>query len=184
MLDFEVTECHRLIANLVRIGCVIDTDYTQDIPKARVAIGVLITTWLPLLSLRAGNDVCWWPVDIDEQVLVLSPSGDLAQGVIIGAIHQSKYPANADSNYVHRCNYSDGAVIEYDKKTHCLNVTLPAGGTINMTADVHVTGNINASGNISDATRSMQADRTIFNSHRHTGVQSGGSSTATPSESQ
>ncbi len=184
MLDFEVTECQRLIANLVRIGRVIDTDYTQDIPKARVAIGVLTTTWLPLLSLRAGHDTCWWPVDIDEQVLLLSPSGDLVQGVIIGAIHQTKFPANADSNNIHRCSYSDGAVIEYDKQTHNLHVTLPAGGTINITADVHVTGNITASDNISDATRSMQADRDIFNRHKHAGVQGGGSSTATPNESQ
>ena len=182
MLDFEVTECHRLIANLVRIGRVLEVDVEQ--PQARVAIGTLKTAWLPLLCLRAGSDQQWWPVDVDEQVLVLSTSGDLTQGVIIGALHQARFPANTKTTDIHCCSYSDGAVMEYNKTTHCLNITLPLGANVNITADVLINGNITATGNISDATGSMQADREIYNRHQHAGVSSGSSSTSTPSEAQ
>jgi len=184
MIDFEVTELHRRLANLVRLGRVVAVAYEDTIPKASVAIGEIITAWLPILSLRAGHDACWWPVEVDEQVLVVSPSGDLAQGVIVGALHQASFPANGDCVDVHRCSYQDGAVIEYNKTTHCLNINLPTGAVVNIAADVQVSGNITATEQISDNTRSMQADRAIYNQHRHGGVRSGGSSTSTPSEAQ
>ncbi len=191
-VDFEIAELHRRLANLVRVGQVAAIDYAGAVPKVRVAIGALTTAWLPLVCMRAGVDTSWWPVDVDEQVLVLSPSGDLAQGVVVAGLNQTRFPAGGNSVDVHRCCYADGAVIEYDKASHCLQAILPAGATarleadggINIIGDVHVTGNITATQDISDGVRSMQADRIIFNRHTHAGIRAGGSNTAVPNEQQ
>lgn len=44
-------------------------------------------------------------------------------------------------------------------------------------------GNVTADGDVSDANGSMQEMRSVYNSHHHAGVQTGGGSTAAPTES-
>jgi phage baseplate assembly protein V len=192
MFAFEITELHRRLANVVLLGKIVEADYSQTIPKLKIKIGNLQTAWLPMLTQRAGNDVSWWPLEVGEQVLVLSPSGELNQGVVLGAINQKAFAAPGNSADVHRQMYSDGAVIEYDRKTHHLSAVLPSGATtrlvseggISITGDVTVTGNIKASGDITDQTRSMHRDREIFNFHNHSGVATGLGNTAIPNQSQ
>ena len=192
VVEFEITELHRRLANLIMLGKVIEADYGQVIPKLKVNIGELQTAWLPMMTQRAGNDVSWWPLEVGEQVVVLSPSGDLTQGVVLGAINQKSVPAIGDHNSVHRMIYADGAVIEYDRETHLLKAVLPdsattelvSDGGVTIIGDVTVTGNIKATGEVIDHTRSMQADRDIYNAHTHSGIKSGPGSTAIPNQSQ
>ncbi|MGB0503824.1 MAG: phage baseplate assembly protein V, partial [Thalassolituus sp.] len=147
---------------------------------------------LPMLTQRAGSDLSWWPLEVGEQVVVLSPSGDLAQGIVLGALNQLAFPSIGNSEDSHKQAYADGAVIEYNRKSHHLSATLPSGATttlvsdggVNITGDVVVTGNISASKDITDKTRSMQADRDIFNAHTHSGVRTGPATTAIPNQSQ
>jgi len=181
MFEFEITELQRRVANAIRLARVVATDYQGAIPRVRVVIGPLTTAWLPLLTLRAGPDQAWWPVEVDEQVIVLSPNGELPQGIVLGALNQQRFPAVGQSVDVHRMTYADGAVIEYNRQTHHLQATLPSGATttlisdggVSIVGDVSVTGNITASGDITDHTRSMQADRAIYNRHTHPGVSRG-----------
>ena len=187
-LDFEVTELHRRLSNLIRIGTIDQTDYRGEIPQCKVRIGDILTAYLPLLSLRAGTDQHSWLLEPDEQVLVLAPSGDLAQGVILGSIAQNKFPSLTHSEHVHRTQYADGAVIEYDRQNHHLKVILPDEGTaqwvvpggLTVTGNVLVNGSITATDNITDHTRSMQADREIYNGHTHNGIESGSASSDSP----
>ncbi len=187
-LDFEVTELHRRLSNLIRIGTIEQTDYSGDIPQCKVRIGDILTAYLPLLCLRAGTDQHSWLLEQDEQVLVLAPSGDLAQGVILGSIAQNKFPSLTHSENVHRTQYADGAVIEYDRQSHHLSVLLPEEGTaewvvpggLTVTGDVLVNGSITATGNITDHTRSMQADRELYNGHTHSGVEPGSANSDSP----
>ena len=191
-LDFEITELHRRVANMIQLGRVCETDYSGAIPRVRVAIGQLKTAWLPVLVQRAGEDISSWLLDEDEQVLILSPSGDISQGVVLGAINQQHSPAVNQTADTHQVNYGDGAVISYDRTQHQLTVTLPPGGRIKLTTpsnititgDVFINGNIQASGDVSDKYRSMQADRVIYNQHIHSGVEIGAGLTATPKPSQ
>jgi phage baseplate assembly protein V len=191
-LHFEVSELHRRLANMFLLGKVIDVSYETSIPRVKVAIGDLTTTWLPMLVQRAGNDVSFWSLEKGEQVLVLSPSGELTQGVVLGSINQKDHPAIAQSADVHRTQYGDGAVIEYDRKAHCLKAVLPSGATaelvadggLTVTGDVKVIGNIVSTKDITDHTRSMKEDRDIYNQHTHGGVLSGGASTAKTTNSQ
>ena len=179
--DFELTELHRRLANIIRLGKVLDTDYSGDIPHVKVAIGAVETAWLPIIAARAGQDRHTWLLDVDEQVVVLSPSGELTQGVVLGSINQQQFPALTDSVDQHCTQYRDGAVISYNSDKHHLDVSLPSGAIVNIVADggltidgdVIINGNLQASGNITDHTRSMQDDRAIFNSHTHAGVKPG-----------
>jgi len=189
---FEIAELHRRLGNLLKIGRIEKTDYSQAIPLCRVRVGDLLTGWLPMLALRAGPDNCWWPFEIGEQVVVLSPSGDPAQGIVLGAINQRSFPAQGDRPDRHRVVYADGAVIEYDRSAHHLKAVLPEGATteivssggVSIVGDVAVIGNITASGDITDHTRSMQGDRDIFNAHTHSGIRSGPGNTQTPNQQQ
>lgn len=191
-LEFEVTELHRRLANLVMLGKVIEADYSAAIPRLIIKIGELQTGWLPMLTQRAGHDVSWWPLEVGEQVVVLSPSGDPSQGVVLGATNQQSKPATASKASVHKTVYADGAVIEYDREVHHLKAVLPEGGTTELVSDggvvidgdVSVIGDISASGDVTDSIRSMQADREIYNSHTHGGVQVGSSVTAVPTPPQ
>ncbi len=171
--EFLLTELNRRLANMVKVGRIQSVDLTQGLPKVRVQMGELTSAWLPFLTQRAGDDTHWWPIALEEQVVVLSPSGDLSQGIVIGALFQHQFPPSSMSENVVRTEYSDGAVVEYDKESHHLRVVLPSGGRLEVVADggvrivgdVTVEGNITASGDVTDATRSMQADRDIYNVH-------------------
>lgn len=183
--QFEITELNRRVANLLRIGTVDSVDLTSVIPTCRVKIGQILTGWLPMLTFRASQDRTWWVYEVGEQVCVFSTCGDLSQGVVLGSINQNNHPAPANQNHVHRTVYADGAIIEYDRNAHHLKAQLPSGATtllfsdggVSIIGDVFVTGNITASGDITDHTRSMQADREIYNSHTHKSPESGAPTT-------
>ena len=191
-LDFEVSELYRRLANLIQLGQVIETDYLNEVPRVRVKIGELTTAWLPMMTQRAGCDRSWWPMEIGEQVLILAPGGELSQAVILGALYQQAFPTIAHTADVHQIQYSDGAVVEYDRKSHHLKASLPPGaqtelrsdGGVTIIGDVSVQGHLTVSGEVSDRYRSMQTDRQIFNTHVHAGVQSGSSVSAAPEPKQ
>lgn len=187
---FELVELARKLANLIRPGRVHEVRYNP--PAVRVEVGNLITAWLPPLAERAGNNRSWDALEVGEQVIVLSPSGDLAQGWVLPAGYTDTSPAPSDDPDKKVYQFKDGAVIEYDRKQHHLKAVLPAGSTtelvstggIEITGDLTVNGAIKATEDISDHTRSMQADRGIYNSHTHNGVSAGPSSTGTTGQSQ
>jgi phage baseplate assembly protein V len=125
----------RALANLIRKGTV--QSVTTRPARARVQVGGLLTAPLPWLSLRACTTKVrhWSPPGVGEQVLVLSPGGDLAGGVVLTGIPSDKHPvpdgATEDNVLL---AFGDGAVFLYDLAAHVLRGTLPAGGRVEMTA--------------------------------------------------
>lgn len=144
--DFALTELDRRLANLIRIGTVEQADYPNA--RVRVRAGQLLTGWLPWLTRRAGKDRDWWGPEVGEQVVVLSPSGDPAQGVVLGAIYQKAYAAPGDQPTVHRSRYDDGTEIEYDRASHRLRVQCVGDVEISAQGDVKITaaGNMTLKG--------------------------------------
>ncbi|MBD9483907.1 phage baseplate assembly protein V [Pseudomonas sp. PDM14] len=138
----------RLVENLIRFGTIAEVDHgdpaQQKPPRVRVQTGTLLTGWLPWLNPRAGADQEWNPPTINEQVVLLSPSGQLANGVVITGLFSDHTPANGDRAGLHRRTYRDGAVIEYDSVTHKLTATIPGDATLTAQGKVNVT----ASGDI------------------------------------
>ena len=119
--------------------------------------------------------------------MILSPSGELAAGVIWPALYQKAHPAPSTDPGKNVTVYRDGALIEYDAKAHHLKATLPGGGTAELVADggVAITGNVTVTGdvtvtgridatediesekNVEDKNGTMQEMRDTYNQHSH-----------------
>lgn len=132
----------RMLENLIRFGVIAAVQ--MEPPRVQVTTGKLTTAWLPWLALRAGADREWDPPTIGEQVMLVSPSGQLANGIAVTGVFSDHIPANGNREGLHRRTYADGTVIEYDSVAHHLNATLADGGTTNLIS----TGGINLVGDI------------------------------------
>ncbi|MEO3480280.1 phage baseplate assembly protein V [Phaeobacter sp. CAU 1743] len=81
---------------IVRFGVVSAVDAGSA--RAKVSFGGESESgWLPWLAPRAAGISVWAPPSEGEQVIVLSESGDTAQGIIIGSAFSSANPAAGSS---------------------------------------------------------------------------------------
>jgi phage baseplate assembly protein V len=126
--DYESTDVARNIGSLLRFGKVHSVDHAQRL--CRVALpNDLITDDLPWITFRAGGNVFWAAPSVDEAVLLLCPSGELNNGVVLPALQNNPngtYPFNfSDLEYkfgdlgdpregLWRWIFSDGAILEND----------------------------------------------------------------------
>ncbi|WP_250294703.1 phage baseplate assembly protein V [Wolbachia endosymbiont of Oedothorax gibbosus] len=118
--NFAIAELQRKVANIIRIGVVKEVDYEKA--KVRVKIGEFLTDWLPWITSKAGKDRDWSSPDIDEQVVVFSPLGELSLGVVLGGIYQERYPAPENKKEINSIKIQDGTRLLYDKEKHHLEI--------------------------------------------------------------
>ena len=206
-MDFTVSEIARRLSNLIRAGTIASVDAANA--RATVQIGALLTAPLPWLTTRAGNDRTWWAPSVGEQVLVLSPDGELAAGWILPGAYTQAAPAPVTNPAIHRTTYRDGAVVEYDTAAHRLRVTgvtavevvasgavTVTGGSITINGPTTINGNTVINGSLSQGlgeggggatmfgpvtvTNDVMAGGISLTTHVHGGVQAGGSNTAGP----
>jgi phage baseplate assembly protein V len=189
MNDFAALS--RMLENLIRFGVIAAVQ--MEPPRVQVKTGELTTAWLPWLALRAGSDREWDPPTVDEQVILFSPSGQLANGVVLTGLFSDHIPANGNRAGLHRRTYSDGAVIEYDSVAHNLNAILPDSGTtslvskgginiigpINHQGDYNQTGNQNVVGLVTVSEDVVAANISLVK-HLHGGVLVGSAKTGKP----
>ena len=116
--NYELTEALRKLANMICPGVVQSVKHSPYAVK--VSIGQLVTAWLPVMVNRAGTNKSWDPLEEGEQVLVLSPDGDLAQGWVLPAGYSQQHPAPESSGDKKHYVFADGARVEYDRKNHHL----------------------------------------------------------------
>lgn len=172
----------RRLENLVRPGTVAEVDLAAA--RCRVKTGGLTTGWLPWFATRAGTTRDWDPPTIDEQCLVISPSGAPEHGFVLLGLFSDANPAPSSSGTLCRRTYPDGALIEYDHAAHRLSAILPDGGQAELQAtggitilgDVAITGLLTAS---EDVVAGPNAISLI--GHKHGSVQSGNAQTGAPS---
>jgi phage baseplate assembly protein V len=112
-LLFRVADLERRLAHQVQIGTIAQADYGQA--RVRVQCGELHTGWLPWTTERAGNDRSWWAPEVGEQVVVISPGGDPAMGIVCGSVYQNAYPAPESNPDVSTQVFADGLVITHDR---------------------------------------------------------------------
>ncbi|MBB4266892.1 phage baseplate assembly protein V [Roseospira visakhapatnamensis] len=123
---FGQAEANRRIANTVRLGRVVALD--PGAARIKVQAGGNVTAWLPWTAGRAGPDRDWAAPEPGEQVLVLAPSGDLAQAVVVPGIYQARHPAPGDRADLRRTVFQDGTIQEYDRAAHAHRLDLSASG--------------------------------------------------------
>ena len=165
--DARQVDVRRRVDNLLRLGVVA----AVDLDRARVRVryagsddAPALTGWVPWMTPRAGDARTWWAPSVGEQVVLASPSGELAAAVVLGSLFQIEHPPPSNEAHVRRTVYADGAVVEYDAEAHALRATLPAGGT------VVITGDLEASGDLEDAGGTLAALRATYNTHTHPGI--------------
>ncbi|GHU13671.1 hypothetical protein FACS189449_09310 [Alphaproteobacteria bacterium] len=91
--SFAFSDLFRRVANLIRIGKISEIDGAQ----VKVEIGKVKTNWLPIVS-TAGDTSCWIPISVGEQVVVLSPFGEISQSVVLRSIHYNAYDVPENEN--------------------------------------------------------------------------------------
>lgn len=150
----RVSEGERRFENLIRAGLIVSVDHAKK--RAVVRIGgdekdtYIETKGLPWVTGRAGENRDWDPPEPGEQVLVLSPSGDPAQGWIVPGAYTSAHGAPSEDPDVKRYEFKDGCFIEYDRKAHKLRAILPAAGIVEIEAPggVRIKGDVTVDGDV------------------------------------
>lgn len=141
-----LTDAERRLSNLALIGQIAEVNPRKA--RVRVRAGAITTGWLPFATLRAGPDRTWHAPEVGEQVLVVSPGGDLNQGVVVGSLYRDQFPPPFDVTQenrergpndpllyrldISRQTWSDNAVQEYDRRPnrHTWSLSLPADGKL------------------------------------------------------
>ena len=124
----DTAELSRLLENLIRIGTIL----AVDLPRARCKVqsGALQTRWLRWQTLRAGTTRTWDPPTVGEQCLLLSPSGNTENGIVLYGINSELIKPPSQSADTHRTDWPDGALCEYDHTAHTWRLVLPEEGRI------------------------------------------------------
>ncbi|ALE02866.1 phage baseplate assembly protein V [Bartonella ancashensis] len=138
--DKDITDLKRRVANMVIVGKISHVDHKNA--RYRIQSGSVISDWLADCQVRAGKTRVYEGRDIGEQVVVVSSSGDLSQGIIVGSIHTDATQV-ADKGSVHKTIYPDGTVIEYDDETSTYGIHLQSEGIFSLTISdgVSIKGN-------------------------------------------
>lgn len=101
--------------------------------KARVAVGSMVTDFLPVFQAYANSfAVSFSPIRAGEQVLVLPVRGNLNSGVILRGLYQSAHKEEPTDKKV-RVSFEDGIKMSYDSSSSCLEISSPK--LINITCD-------------------------------------------------
>ena len=107
--------------------------------KARVAVGSMVTDFLPVLQAFSNSfAVSFSPIRACEQVLVLPVRGNLNSGVILRGLYQSAHKEEPTDKKV-RVSFEDGISMSYDTASSTLEIAAPK--QINITCE---NANLNA----------------------------------------
>ncbi|MFB9136718.1 phage baseplate assembly protein V [Vibrio olivae] len=144
-LNYIVRDIQRRLSNMVKRGRVHSVDFSKTPPRVRVEYAEnAVTGWLPwvsgLASVKGRTD--WNPLSIGEQVLIVSESGDLSSGVVIGSLLDSTNTPPSHSEFEHMTQFDDGTSFSYNRKTHELKVDIKGALSLSTSGklDISVEG--------------------------------------------
>jgi phage baseplate assembly protein V len=141
---YALSDLAKRLSNIIRIGTIFEINHQTA--KARVKIGELETDFLPWANSNSGNNNSWNPPEIDEQVIILSPSGDLSQAVILPSLYKNN-ASDSDQN-IKSITYQDGSKISFNVSSGTLDLDLKGDVTIKVVGNANIEGgNINIKGN-------------------------------------
>jgi len=192
--DPQITDLERRLSNQIVIGKISQIDHKKA--RYRVKFGQMESDWLADTQPRSGRTKVWEGRDVGEQVVIVAPSGDLAQGVIVGSIHTDATQAG-DKGAHHRVIYPDGTTITYDDEKNAYSMQVKQGGSFELVigggVSLHAKGGkliINAPQGVELASGegiTLQSSgllthnaKNIGSTHLHTGVVSGSGVTGVP----
>ncbi|WP_182417146.1 phage baseplate assembly protein V [Bartonella sp. HY038] len=197
-MENRIAEMERRDRNRKRTGTISEVDTKKGLARVELTGGdkPFLTDWVPWKEIAAGTTSTHIPPVKGQQVDVLSESGDLTDGVIEFAIHSNKNPRPHDGPQ---------AVIQHGESRITLdestinietasNITVKCASEITLDTDlVHITNNLKVDGSFNVAGNTTVSgevhfkgpsvrhnDKNIGDTHKHLGVQKGGSTTDVP----
>ena len=177
-----LVELQRRLANVVRVGTVEEADFSTA--RVKVRMGGILTGWLPMSGIRAGGVRVWSPLTVGEQVTVFSPSGDLAQGMVMPGTYCDANASPGNSGTAINVVFPDGSTLDWDAGTMSFQTT----GTVKIKAgEIELeAGNIRVKGPVEQTGGDITSDSDVIASgihlvtHVHSGVMSGPATTGPP----
>ena len=159
----------RMLAALIIPCRVVAVDLAAA--KVRVSDGAGWTsTWVRWHSLSAGKTRHWRSPSLDEQGVLVSPSGEPAQGTFIPGLYGNAGDQPDNREHVEVWRFDDGGSLTYDWQARSYSIELPTGtvtvkvggsslvvsdqaidlkaATITLTGAVQINGPLQVSGDI------------------------------------
>ena len=175
---FTQTEHDRRMADLICLGRIEDVDH--DNKRLRVRSKTL-SGWLPWPAELGRNYRRWRPLAVGQQVILASPSGDLAQAVIVGMLYTHALDTPSKDPDTDVIEFTNGARLSHhagsgDMRLTCQgNLSIEVTGTLTLTAGGHrLIGPVTQSGG------DLTSDGISVQRHTHSGVKPGSSNSGAP----
>ncbi|MDK4624577.1 phage baseplate assembly protein V [Kingella kingae] len=114
-------EHNRQIANLIKQGNIAQVNPSEC--RVRVALGELTSDWLPYFVPCAGGVSVHRPPSVGENCIVISPSGETANGLVLCGLMSTAFPSPAQSADETVIIFPDGARFEYNHAASSLHIS-------------------------------------------------------------
>ncbi|MGQ1606308.1 phage baseplate assembly protein V [Acinetobacter baumannii] len=158
-------DINRRLENLIRFGTIKTVNPSKPIPLVTVDLDDIVTPEIRFFNARSGDDSTWDPPSLDEEVMVISPCGEIGPtSVVFYGLYNNEHPAPSDDLNKKIRVYADGCIIAYDIAAHHLSAILPSGGKAIVTADggITVNGDTTINGNLQiNGSTAMTGNNTV-----------------------
>lgn len=158
-------DINRRLENLIRFGTIKTVNPSKPIPLVTVDLDDIVTPEIRFFNARSGNDSTWDPPSLEEEVMVISPCGEIGPtSVVFYGLYNNEHPAPSDDLNQKIRVFADGCVIAYDISAHQLLAILPSGGKAIVTADggITVNGDTTINGNLQiNGSTAMTGNNTV-----------------------
>lgn len=129
---YQRSEANRRQNNAIMIGTVVEIDHA-----ARLAVVEIEEGWRlaprPWIELRAGLTRSSSAPDQNEQVLILSPCGDPAMGLILMGVPSDAFKPSETREGLSLIETEGGYSDRWDEEAKTRIVALPEGGSLTVT---------------------------------------------------
>lgn len=137
MSGYASAQHDRMLAGVAMATYVVALDLKASPPMCRVSNGEWTSAWVRWHSLAAGKARHWRAPNMGEQGMLISPSGDPAQGTFVPGLYGDAGPPPDNRGHVEVWRFDDGGSLVYDWEASTYTITLPTGTvTIKVGASV------------------------------------------------
>ena len=187
-MSYASAQHDRMIAGAIK-GCyVVAVDLTASPPVCRVSDGEWVSAWVRWHSVAAGKARHWRAPSMGEQGVLISPSGDVAQGTFVPGLYGNAGAPPDNRDHVEVWRFDDGGSLIYDWKAKTYTITVPSGevrvsvggsslsvtdsaitgkaAAIDLTGAVNINGPLSVAGNITGGAKIIDAGGNTPN-HKH-----------------
>ncbi|MEE1902681.1 phage baseplate assembly protein V [Pseudomonas inefficax] len=129
-MSYAAAQMDRMLAGLL-IPCYV---VAVDLVDAKVRVtdgGDWTSAWVRWHSLAAGKARHWRAPSIGEQGMLVSPSGEPAQGTFVPGLYGKAGDRPDNRDHVETWRFDDGGSIVYDWAANSYTIKLPTG-TVNI----------------------------------------------------